>query len=169
MMESKAKFLGHPLHQMFIAFPLGLLGSATVFDGIGAATKDRRWLEASHYMIGAGVVSGLAVAVPGLIDYLAIPDGTRAKRIGLVHGVGNVIVTGLFAASWAARRNRPARPTRGAYTASVAGTVLALVTGWLGGELVDRLRIGVDDGAHADAPSSLTTEKVPQNEERLTA
>jgi uncharacterized membrane protein len=167
-MESKAKFLGHPLHQMLIAFPLGLLGSATVFDGIGAATKDRRWLEASYYMIGAGVVSGLVVAVPGLIDYLAIPDRTRAKRIGLVHGVGNVIVTGLFAGSWAARRNRSTRPTRGAYTASVAGTMLALVTGWLGGELVDRLTVGVDDGAHLDAPNSLTNEKVPQ-QERLTA
>src|SRR3569833_2468624 len=168
-MESKAKFLGHPLHQMLIAFPLGLLGSATVFDGIGAATKDRRWREASHYMIAAGVVSGLGVAIPGLLDYLAIPQNTRSRRSGLVHGVGNVIVTGLFAASWAARRNRPARPTRGAYTASVAGTVLALVTGWLGVELVDRLRIGVDDGAHVYALCSLTTEKVPQNEERLTA
>ena len=156
-MESKAKFLGHPLHQMFIAFPLGLLGTATVFDAIGAATKDRRWLEASHYMIGAGVVSGLAVAVPGLIDYLAIPDNTRAKRIGIVHGVGNVIVTGLFAGSWAARRGRVSRPGRGALTASAAGTVLALVTGWLGGELVDRLGIGVDDDAHLNAPNSLTT------------
>lgn len=168
-MESPTKFLGHPLHQMLIVFPLGLLGSATVFDGIGAATKDRRWLEASHYMIAAGVVSGLGVAVPGLLDYLAIPQNTRARRIGLVHGVGNVIVTGLFAASWAARRNRPSRPTRGAYTASVAGTVLALVTGWLGGELVDRLSVGVDDGANLDAPNSLVHDKVPSAQERLTA
>jgi hypothetical protein len=30
------------------------------------------------------------------------------------------------------------------------------VTGWLGGELVDRLGVGVDDGAHLDAPSSLS-------------
>ena len=34
--------------------------------------------------------------------------------------------------------------------------VLALVTGWLGGELVDRLGVGVDSGAHVDAPSSLS-------------
>lgn len=32
----------------------------------------------------------------------------------------------------------------------------SLVTGWLGGELVERLRVGVDDGAHLDAPSSLS-------------
>jgi hypothetical protein len=39
---------------------------------------------------------------------------------------------------------------------SYVGAGLALVTGWLGGELVDRLGIGVDDGANPDAPSSLS-------------
>ena len=37
---------------------------------------------------------------------------------------------------------------------------LALFTGWLGGELVDRLGVGVDDGAHLNAPSSLTKRRV---------
>ena len=34
--------------------------------------------------------------------------------------------------------------------------VLAAFTGWLGGELVDRLGVGVDEGAHLDSPSSLS-------------
>jgi hypothetical protein len=34
---------------------------------------------------------------------------------------------------------------------------LVLVTGWLGGELVDRLGVGVDDGANLNSPSSLST------------
>jgi uncharacterized membrane protein len=33
---------------------------------------------------------------------------------------------------------------------------LALLTGWLGGELVSRLGVGVDDNAELNAPSSLT-------------
>jgi hypothetical protein len=33
--------------------------------------------------------------------------------------------------------------------------VLALVAGWLGGELVNRLGVGIDDGANLDAQSSL--------------
>jgi hypothetical protein len=37
----------------------------------------------------------------------------------------------------------------------LAALVLALITGWLGGELVQRLGVGVDRGAHLDAPSSL--------------
>jgi hypothetical protein len=35
------------------------------------------------------------------------------------------------------------------------------MAGWFGGELVDRLGIGVDENAHADAPSSLRTRHVP--------
>ena len=60
------------------------------------ATDNVLWTQAAFFMIGAGVVTGLAAAAPGTVDWLAIPRGTRAKRIGLVHGVGNVIVVALF-------------------------------------------------------------------------
>jgi hypothetical protein len=43
-----------------------------------------------------------------------------------------------------------------AYILSIVGVVLALFTGWLGGELVDRLWVGVDEGANLNAPSSLS-------------
>ena len=155
-MEARAKLVGHPIHQMLIVFPLGLLGTAAIFDGVRTITKNRKWSIAGHYMIGTGVVSGLAAAVPGLVDYLAIPKKTRARRIGLLHGIGNVLVTGLFAASWVRRRRNPGRPNAAAIALSTSGMALALVTGWLGGELVDRLAVGVDEGAHVDAPSSLT-------------
>ena len=39
---------------------------------------------------------------------------------------------------------------------SFLALVLALITGWLGGELVDRLGMGMDNGAHLNAPSSLS-------------
>ena len=44
------------------------------------------------------------------------------------------------------------------YWRIAAGIVggLAALTGWLGGELVDRLGVGVDLGACLDAPSSLS-------------
>jgi uncharacterized membrane protein len=31
-MESKAKFMGHPVHPMLIVFPLGLLATSFAFD-----------------------------------------------------------------------------------------------------------------------------------------
>jgi uncharacterized membrane protein len=91
------------------------------------------------------------------VDYFSIPQNTRARRIGLLHGIGNLIVAGLFAASWARRRPRPQRPPRSALILSATGAGLALVTGWLGGELVDRLGVGVHEGADVNAPNSLTS------------
>jgi uncharacterized membrane protein len=90
-----------------------------------------------------------------LIDWLAIPNKTRAKNVGLLHGLGNVFVLVLFFVSWW-RRDAFQAPTAVELVLSFAGATLSLVTGWLGGELVDRLGVGVDDGAHLNAPSSLT-------------
>jgi uncharacterized membrane protein len=156
-MESRAKLFGHPVHQMLIVFPLGLLAMAAIFDVLSVLTNNQRWTEIAFYMIGAGIVTGLIAAIFGLIDYLAIPSGTRAKRVGALHGGGNVLVVLLFAASWFLRWPAPAQPGTLAYLCSYAGAGLSLVTGWLGGELVDRLGVGVDDGANLNAPSSLST------------
>ena len=154
-MESRAKLLGHPVHQMLVVFPLGLLGMAVIFDVVAFALGNGYWSEVALWMIVAGIATGLLAAPFGLIDWLAIPSGTRAKRIGALHGLGNVVVLTLFAGSAVFRWAAPQAPAALALMLSGGVLVLALVTGWLGGELVDRLGIGVDEGAHVDAPSSL--------------
>ena len=159
-MESRAKLLGHPIHQMLIVFPLGLLAMAVIFDLISLVTGTGYWSEIAYWMIASGVVTGLLAAPFGLIDWTAIPSGTRAKRIGAVHGVGNVLVVLMFAASWLLRSDAPNAPGNVALLLAFAGGGLALFTGWLGGELVDRLAVGVDEGAHVDAPSSLSRRRV---------
>jgi len=155
-MESRAKLLGHPIHQMLIVFPLGLLAMAVIFDLLTIVFSNGYWSEISYWMIAAGVVTGLVAAPFGFIDWMAIPRGTRAKRIGAIHGGGNVLVVLMFAASWLLRGNAPRTPDTLALVLSFAAGAFALFTGWLGGELVDRLGIGVDDGANVDAPSSLS-------------
>jgi uncharacterized membrane protein len=55
------------------------------------------------------------------------------------------------------RGDRPdTAPTTNLFLLEVVALALGSVAGWLGGELVDRLGVGVDDGAHLDAPSSLS-------------
>src|SRR5687767_4006099 len=159
-MESRAKLFGHPIHQMLIVFPLGLLATALVFDVVQLVSGNGFWSELSYWMIAAGVISGLIAAPFGLIDWLAIPSGTRAKRIGAVHGAGNVVVLALYGISELMRIGDPAAPEIPALALSFLGGGLAMVTGWLGGELVDRLAVGVDDGAHLNAPSSLRARRV---------
>lgn len=155
-MESRAKLFGHAIHPMLIPFPLGLFATAVAFDLINLLGGDALWLEASYRMIAAGVVIGLVAALFGWIDWFALPDGTRAKAVGLLHGGGNVVVVLLFASSWLVRRADPSDPAAAAFVLSFLAAGLAVLAGWLGGELVERLRVGVDDGAHVDAPNSLS-------------
>jgi uncharacterized membrane protein len=156
-MESKAKLLGHPIHPMLIVLPLGLFISAVVFDGIYLWRGSSGLASVGYWNIAGGVVGGLLAAVFGLIDWTAIPSNTRAKRIGLLHGGVNVVVVVTFAIAWMTRRGAgDVAPTMGVFILELAALGLGTVGGWLGGELVDRLSVGVDDGAHVDAPSSLS-------------
>ena len=156
-MESRAKLLGHPIHPMLIVLPLGLFIGAVVFDVI-AVWRDAPTLGVvGFWNIAAGVVGGLLAAVFGFIDWLAIPAGTRAKKIGLLHGATNVVVVLAFATAWLARRNAvEIVPSGTILLLEVIALLVGSVGGWLGGELVDRLGVGVADGAHVDAPSSLS-------------
>jgi uncharacterized membrane protein len=159
-MESRAKLFGHPIHQMLIVFPLGLLATALALDVVHLVTGNGYWSEIAYWMIAVGVVTGLVAAPFGFADWLSIPRRTRAWRIGALHGLGNVIVVGLYGVSWLVRMPQPQTPPDLAFVLAFSGGGLALFTGWLGGELVDRLSVGVDDGAHLDAPSSLTHRRV---------
>jgi predicted membrane protein DUF2231 len=71
--------LGHPIHQMLIAFPLGLLSMANVFDLVAIATNTSYWAEVAYWMMASGLITALLAAPFGAIDWLAIPNGTRAK------------------------------------------------------------------------------------------
>jgi uncharacterized membrane protein len=155
-MESRAKLFGHSIHAMLITFPIGLLVTAVIFDVVHLVTNGALWATISFYMIAAGIVGGLVAALFGFIDFLAIPGRTRAKGVGRTHGIGNVIVVLLFLTSWWLRRASPEDPSGVALVFSFVGVALAAVTAWLGGELVERLGVAVDDGAHLDAPSSLS-------------
>lgn len=155
-MESKAKLFGHAIHPILIVYPLGLLSTAVIFDIIYLVTANPRWATVSFWMIAAGVIGGLLAAVFGLIDFANIPSGTRAKRIGLVHGLTNVGVMVLFALSWWLRSDLPEAPPIVALALSFIGVGGASLGGWLGGELVERLGVGVAEGANLNAPNSLT-------------
>lgn len=160
-MESKAKILGHAIHPILIVFPLGLLATAVIFDVIYLVTANRTWSFVAFWMIAAGLIGGLVAALFGLIDYLNIPSGTRAKRIGMYHGLVNLGAVLLFALSFLLRWNVPGDvstndPTTTALLCSFLGAGLALLGGWFGGELVERLGVSVYPNADLNAPNSLT-------------
>ncbi len=155
-MESRAKTMGHPIHPILIPFPLGLLSTSVIFDVVYLLTGNGKWSEISFWMIAAGVIGGLAAAVFGLIDWLAIPSGTRAKAVGMWHGASNVVMVTLFIVSWLLRADDQGDPGTVAIILSFGAGGLASLGGFLGGELVVRLGVGVAEEAHLNAPSSLS-------------
>jgi uncharacterized membrane protein len=141
-------------------FSIGAISDSRYLDLIYLVGRNTTMATIAYWMIAAGIIGALAAAPFGWIDWFAIPRGTRAKSVGLWHGAGNVVVLLLFAASWVFRHNQPEAPAALGFALSFLGAGLALVTGWLGGELVDRLSVGVNDGANINAPSSLSKRPV---------
>jgi uncharacterized membrane protein len=138
-MKARARLLGHPLHRVLIVFPLGLLATSFFFDLAWLARGREQLALVAWWLIFAGVVGGFAAAIFGLVDWLAIPQGTRARRVGALHGGGMGIVALLYAASWLLRRDAPANPEAVAILLSGLGVLLTVITGWLGGELANRM------------------------------
>lgn len=154
-MESRVTLLGHSVHQMLIVFPLGLLATSVLFDVAFLATRMEEMAIAAYWTQAAGLIGAVLAAPFGLLDWKAIPAGTRAKRVGAMHGLGNGVVVLLFLASWLLRKEPPYAPPALALLLSFSGAALAFITGWLGGELVARHGVGVHRNAGLDAPSSL--------------
>lgn len=154
-MESKARLLGHSIHQMLVAFPVGLLLASVAFDAVAQVLSNGSMVAAAYWMLVAGIVGGLVAAPFGVVDLMAVPSRTRASRIGAWHAVGNVVALCLFIASWALRDGESVVPPGLAVALSLAGAIVILMTAWLGGELVSRLGVGVSTHAHVDAGSSL--------------
>lgn len=138
-MKAKLRIAGHPVHHILIVFPLGLLATSFFFDLAYLARGRGELAVVASWLIFAGVIGGVAASVFGLIDWLAIPRGSRAWILGAWHGGGNLIVAVLFAASWFLRRDAPAHPSAVAIALSGAGVLLSVITGLLGSELADRM------------------------------
>jgi uncharacterized membrane protein len=103
------------------------------------------------------LIGAVLAAVTGIADWTKVPGNTRAKSIGVRHGLLNAVVVVLFLISWALRVDTDEhRVSAVLVVVELVAVGLAGVAAWLGGELVGRLGIGIDDDAHPDAPSSLT-------------
>ncbi|GHJ17933.1 MULTISPECIES: DUF2231 domain-containing protein [unclassified Micromonospora] len=155
-MESRLKVLGHPVHPMLVMFPVALLVTAVIFDVVDTVGGPDLLGEVAYWNITVGLIGGLLAAGAGAFDLLALPTGTRAKRVGLLHAAANIAVILLFAAVWVVRLNAGSRNAGGALIAiEVVAVAILGISAWLGGELVDRLGVGVDPDHDLNASSSL--------------
>lgn len=144
-MKSRASIFGHPIHPIVIAVPLGLLPASLVTDLVHFLSGDPIWGMFSFWLIAGGLAGGMLAAVFGFIDWTGIPRETRSWRLGAAHGLTNLVVVGIFAVSLMLRWQNPGSWSGLATGVSVLGLMTAGLGGWLGGELVFRLGVGVHD------------------------
>jgi uncharacterized membrane protein len=152
-MESKVTIYGHPVHPMIIVLPLGLLPASVFADVLYHIMDDPTWGSVSFYLMVAGVLSGLAAGVIGFMDWKGLPVGTKARRVGAIHGLTNVVGIVVFLASLLLRFGDPSRPSPFATSMAVIGLFVAVLGGWLGGELVFRLGVGVHQTEESNSTS----------------
>ncbi len=128
---------------MVIVYPFAFLTGAFAFNVAASVSRNRELSRVADHLVPAGVATGLAAAIPGVIDYLnQIPPHSSGKERATKHALLNASALGLFATSWLMSRGRR---TRGFPLALQAvGSAMMSVAGFLGGTLVYRNQIGVD-------------------------
>lgn len=102
------------------------------------------------WLIALGVLGALAAGVVGFLDLFAIPPGTRAFRVGLVHMTLNLLVTVAYAANflWRHAGHAPGAGVGGGMlTLNAVSFVVLGVSGYLGGKLAYRYGVRVADEA----------------------
>lgn len=161
-------WLGHPVHPPLASLTTGAIGTTVALDALSllpgqSRTETRDAARFAERALGLGILANFASAATGVTDWQHIHESDR--RIGLVHGVLNLVATGLYIQSW--RDRRRGRHLRGVVTSAV-GYGITSASGFLGGALVfgsgigtdqsgDRLRI--DDWTPVLAEAELPTDK----------
>jgi nitrite reductase/ring-hydroxylating ferredoxin subunit/uncharacterized membrane protein len=144
-------WLGHALHPALTDIPLGAWTATAVLDLMeaGGASDCARGADTT---LAVGLAGAVAAAAAGVTDWQAV-DG-RARRVGLSHGLLNLTVTSLYAASLIARRRRDRARGR---NLAFLGLALSALSAWLGGEMVYRLGIGVNHATREPLPQDWTS------------
>lgn len=158
-MASPASVAGHPVHPMIIPFPIALWVFSLVADVIYLWRGNPVWRNyVAFYTLLGGIIGAVAAAVPGFIDWLSIKDPGVVK-IANWHARLNVIALLVFAASFYLRTTNGSAFVSGSYTVPIAlslfGVLLISISGYLGGEMVFKHGVAVDQqSANRNATSS---------------
>ena len=143
-------WLGHPVHPMLIAVPMGSWISAVLIDWLGGDDGE----TSADVLVGAGLVSALPTVATGYNDWAAgEPTNDTVRRVGLVHAALNASAVTLFGASLAARLKGDRG--RGKLLA-LAGVSAVGAGGYLGGHLTYAEGVGVNLATFEEYPQDWT-------------
>jgi uncharacterized membrane protein len=145
-MRSRAAVGKHPIHPALVSVPIGAFSVALVADIVYFTTLRLFWAEMASAALAVGIAGALIAALPGLIDFSALPGGSRVRQVATAHMLLNFVVVALEAGSLHLRSHAgdlPFVPSPAALALSTAGFALLGVAGWFGGKMVFEHGAGV--------------------------
>lgn len=140
----RGSWLGHPLHPLTVALPIGAWVSTAVLDARPGTDETARTL------VGIGLVAAVPTALLGVADFGDLDS--RQRRVGLVHAIANIAATGCLLASYRCR-------SRGAHGSGKLLTLVGLTALGAGGALGGHLSYAQGAGVNRwqqESPSDVT-------------
>lgn len=143
-MRSKAHFKSHPLHPILIPFPIAFFTGTFLSHATGWILDKPELIQTAYYLNLGGIAFAVLAAIPGLIDLVyTVPPKSSGKKRGIQHGLINTVMLIIFTIAFFYRGND--WPNHFVlFGLEIAGLVLMMIAGWMGGTLVFRNQIGVD-------------------------
>jgi len=143
--KSTAQIMGHPLHPMLVSFPIAFFIGTFVSDLVYLVNGDPFWARVSFWLLVAGLVMGALAALAGFTDFLS-DRRIRATKTSWYHMIGNVTAVVLSLINlWLRYRDGDTVDYPTVFWISLVVVLIFAVTGWLGGELVFKHRVGVSE------------------------
>lgn len=142
---SVATLFGHPVHPMLIPFPIAFLAALPLTDIAYWRSGDPFWLGASWWLCVAGLLTAPLAAFAGSIDFWGRRQ-IREHQAAWIHLIGNVTAVLITAVNfWLRWTGSTTIPWPWGVPLSLATLGILCLTGWYGGELSYRHRIGMID------------------------
>jgi uncharacterized membrane protein len=152
-MKSSVEVAKHPLHPMLVPIPIACFLLTLIGDLAYTGTNNTFWYSFSTWTMGIGIIGGLLAAIPGLMDYFKVVPEGEAKRQASTHMVLNLGIVSLFVINLLVRLYTTASVGANwwlSLTLTIVANLALLYSGWLGGELVYRHRLGVEERGAAE-------------------
>ncbi|RPJ39699.1 MAG: DUF2231 domain-containing protein [Chloroflexi bacterium] len=158
-------WLGHPLHSVITDVPVGAWTAAITLDAMEASTGRKGIGQAADAAVALGVASAASAAVAGFADWQHTTGESR--RVGFTHALLNTLALGLYVSSMVARSSRQRSLGR---ALALAGFGVVSASAYLGGDLVYRLKVGIDHSPERsdikadDYQAILPASNLPENQ-----
>jgi uncharacterized membrane protein len=131
---------------MIVHFPMAFLIGAFLFDVAAVLGGPVPW-AIGGYLLVAGLFAGMIAALPGIVDFMMSvrPAGGRPVATAIRHAILSMGSLIAFAGASFLRGELTAAPAATALWVEFVGVVLLATSALLGGNLVVRDLVGVND------------------------